>query len=79
MSKIEVCLGALARLLSDLDLALERLDDERTEDALDSVVAHADSLAETISVLLDAFEEHRPQFQRSTTSMLDDSAASQDE
>lgn len=57
MSRIEVCLGGLSSVLSDLDLVLERFDDERSEAALHQVVELAEKLSDLIGDLVDDFEE----------------------
>lgn len=56
MSSIEKCLSVLVDVLSELDLVLERFDDERTEDALQSAVDLAEQLSDQIGELVDAFD-----------------------
>lgn len=57
MSRLEICLGGLSTVIADLDLVLERFDDDRTEAAINAIVALAEQLSDLIGGLVDAFEE----------------------
>lgn len=60
MASIELCLQYLADALVDLDLVLERIDDQRLPSDLEKAVELVENLSDFVGQLVDAFDDMPP-------------------